>query len=187
MAGKTLRYEHCDNVTQNELDKSRATEWQTWKDFGAGVKRQGKELQDLLAEGHKPIPTQWIETCHDGEYKSRLVACGQYEDRTDIRSDAPTCSLEVFNIIVSFAASNRLKLKSADLRNAYFQGEKMDRLLLLRPPRSGLPDEDGDFMLAANVPIYGTGDAGRKFYKGFRAQAIAMGLRERRFARSCYT
>ena len=28
-------------------------------------------------------------------------------------------------------------------------------------------------MLAANVPIYGTGDACRRFYKGFRAEAIA--------------
>ena len=42
-------------------------------------------------------------------------------------------------------------------------------------------------MLDANVPIYGTGDAGRKFYKGFRTEALAAGLRECRLARSCYT
>ena len=41
-----------------------------WLDFVASVKLQGKVLDDLLAEGHTPIPTQWIDT----EKKSRLVA-----------------------------------------------------------------------------------------------------------------
>ena len=47
-------------------------------------------------------------------------------------------------------------------------------------------EEGEDYMLAANVPIYGTGDAGRKFYKGFRAKALAAGFRECRFAKSLY-
>ena len=100
------------------------------------MKLQGQVLDELLTEGHKPVPTQWIENRKDGgELKSRFVACGQFEDRKGIRSDAPTCSLEAFNLITRFAACNRLRLKCADLSNAYFQGEKMDRLLLLRPPR----------------------------------------------------
>ena len=41
-------------------------------------------------------------------------------------------------------------------------------------------------MLAANASIYGTGDAGRTLYKGFRADAIAAGFRECGFVRSCY-
>ena len=147
------------------------------------MKLQGKVLIELLSEGHWPVPTQWVEN----EKKSRLVACGQFEDRTGIRSDSPTCGVEGFNLIASFAACNRVKLRSADLSNAYFQGEKMDRVLLLKPPRGGLPGEtDTDYMLAANVPIYGTGDAGWKFYKGFRKTAITVGLREGRHSRSCY-
>ena len=168
MLGNTLRYEHCDRETQTGMNKSREKKWNKWLDFGASVKLQGQVLDELLTEGHKPLPTQWVDTRKsDGSLRARLVACGQLEyHRKRIRSDAPTCSLEAFNIITSFAACSRLRLKCADLSNAYFQGEKMDRLLLLRPPRGGLPGEgDNDYMLAANVPIYGTGDAGRRFYK----------------------
>ena len=50
----------------------------------------GKELQDLLKEGHKPVPTQWIDTDknerlkregqhHEILHKSRLVARGDLE------------------------------------------------------------------------------------------------------------
>ena len=63
----------------------------------------------------------------------------------------------------------------------------MNRLLLLKPPRGGLPgEEDNGYMLAANMPIYGTGDSGQKSYKGFRAEAMKVGFRDCRFARSCY-
>ena len=78
-------------------------------------------LAELLAEGHKLIPTQWIETDkaeHErregGKYvplelKSRLVGCGQFEDTLGIRTDSPTCELEGLNIIFSWAACNGLR------------------------------------------------------------------------------
>ena len=163
MQGNTLRYEHCDRETRAGRDKSRAKEWKKWLDFGASVKLQGLVLDELINEGHRPIPTQWVEDRKsDGDYKSRLVAFGQLEaHKKSIRADAPTCSMEALNLITSFAACNRLRLKCADLSNAYYQGEKMDRLLLLRPPRGGIPGEEGeDYMPAANVPIYGTLAAG---------------------------
>ena len=47
---------------QRGLDESRKTEWIKWLDFGTTVKVQGDTLRELMDEGHKPIPTQWIET-----------------------------------------------------------------------------------------------------------------------------
>ena len=125
MQGKTLRYEHCDVKTRAGIDAIRAREWKKWLDFGAIVRIQGKILDELLTEGHKPLPTQWVgQYKSDNSLKSRLVACGQLEpDRERIRSDSPTCPLEAFNLIASFAACNRLTLKCADLANVYFQGE----------------------------------------------------------------
>ena len=87
-----------------------------WLDFGTTVKVQGDTLQELMDEGHKPIPTQWIETdqnehlkrpgkVHTPKLKSRLVGCGQFEDRRGIRSDSPTWDVEVQNLIFSFVAS----------------------------------------------------------------------------------
>ena len=149
-------------------------------DFGAGVKMQGDMLDELLQEGHHLVPTLWVDLYKGDEVKSRLVACGQLgKDRNNFRPDAPTSSLEGFNQMSSFAACNRLRLKCADLSNAYFQGEKMDRLLLLNPRRCGLPGEgENYYMMAANVPIYGTGDACIILYKAFPAAAIAPGFRE---------
>ena len=170
MAETNLVYHKCDERTRRGLDKSRAKEWKKYMDFGATVKVQGEILDELLAEGHKMIPSQWIETdkrahlkrpghehLHEPEFKSRLVACGHLEDAKDIRADSPTCSTEGFNLICSFAACRRLRLKCADLTNAYFTADPMDRLLLMKPPRGGLPDDKGEnYVVAMNKPIYGT-------------------------------
>ena len=81
-----------------------------------------------------------------------------------LRSDSPTAEIESHNLVFTFAASNKLELKTADISNAYFQGELLDRVLLLKPPKSGVPDDDykdGNTMILARVPIYGTADVGR--------------------------
>ena len=103
------------------------------------------------------------------------------QDGTTLR----TCDTEVLNLISSFAACSKIRLKAVDLSNAYFQGEKMDRVLLSRPPRGGWPREPDDRRrLAANVPICGTADSGRKFHNKFCHVAVSVGLRECKHARS---
>ena len=199
MSGKTLRYDSCDMNDKKKLDESRAVEWKKWQHFGASVKIEGDTLQELLQEGHHPIPTQWIDTdknehlkrpgaAHESEMKSRLVACGQFENRQGIRSDSPTADVEGLNIVCSFAACNHLRIRCSDLRNAYFNGVPLDRLLLLWPPKGGLPGEGNDrYALASNLPVYGTGDAGRRFYKAFRSRAIQVGFVEVKVMRSLYS
>ena len=114
-AGKTLNYNKCDATTQRGLDASRKVEWDKWKEFNAGELLRGELLKELLREGHRLIPTQWIETDKNAhlqklgkyvkaDFKSRLVGCGQYEDTTELRTDSPTCELEALNLIMSFAA-----------------------------------------------------------------------------------
>ena len=119
-------------------------------DFDAGVVIQGEILENLLNDGVPMLPTQWIETDendhlrrpgvgHEAVTKSRLVACGQYENREGLRTDSPTASVEALNLICSFAACKKLKIKIADIKNAYFNADPIDRLLLLKSPRGGLP------------------------------------------------
>ena len=81
----------------------------------------------------------------------------------------------------------KLRLKSADLTNAYFTADPIDRLLLLRPPKCGQPGEEGRYALARQKPIHGTKDAGRRFYKTLRRRAIEAGLKESRLCRSFNT
>ena len=59
---KNLMYASCSLDIQAGLRKSRAEEWQKWKKFNAGVVLTKQELDDLLAEGVKVQPMQWIET-----------------------------------------------------------------------------------------------------------------------------
>ena len=106
-----------------------------------------------------------------------------------LRCDSPTADIESHNLLFSFAASNRLELKTADISNAYFQGEVLDRVLLLKPPRTGVPDpeyEDGETMILARVPIYGTADAGRKFWRRFNQVITDNKFRENKIAKALY-
>ena len=69
----------------------------------------------------------------DPLYKSRLVACGNYEN-AEIRSDSPTASQETVCWVLSFAACHKVRVRSADITNAYFHGER------LSPGRMNLSD-----------------------------------------------
>ena len=88
-----------------------------------------RDLHDLTEKGHKVIPTQWIEVDKNShlkqsgeytgpEFKSRLVACGQFEDASELRTDSPTCDVEGLNLVLALAASRANRLQSADVRNA---------------------------------------------------------------------
>ena len=128
------------------------------------------------------MPSQWIETDQNAhlrgydengnetgpepQYKSRLVACGQFENCPEIRTDSPTCDVEGLSMLCSWTACKHVKLRAADIKNAYFNADPIDRLMLLKPPTTGIPDmpPPNTWAIAANKPIYGTGDAGRRFY-----------------------
>ena len=84
------------------------------------VRVDGEVLDELINEGHKPVPMQWIEVeknqhlmrpgkQHEPKMKSRLVTCGQLEDCTGIRSDSPTADVEGLNLVCSFAACRKLR------------------------------------------------------------------------------
>ena len=198
-AGKTLNFNKSSPDVQAGLLESRKKEWDKWKQFNAAKIVSGKELQELLAEGHVALPMQWIETDKNAHkrtpgvvveplYKSRLVARGDLED-TNLRSDSPTCDVEGQNLIFSFAACHGLKIRSADITNAYFQGQDLDRILLFKQPPGGLPDPElaPDAHLLARVPIYGTRDAGRGFWKALRNSLLESGLQENRMVRALYS
>ena len=66
------------------------------------------------------------------DYKSRLCGRGDLEGIDGLRKDSPTAEIESHNLLFSWAASNKLILKTADISNAYFQSDPLDRLLQLK-------------------------------------------------------
>ena len=79
-------------------------------------------------------------------------------------------------IITAWASVRGTKLRSADVSNAFFQIGPLDRVLLLRQPRGGLPQVDPDAALLVRVPVYGLTDSGRSFWLRLSANAQKAGL-----------
>ena len=60
--GKTFSYDMESKEIREGLDISRTTEWKKWLEFVAGRPIRGKQLQELLDDGHVPIPTRCVDT-----------------------------------------------------------------------------------------------------------------------------
>ena len=124
---------------------------------------EGAEKDALLRQGHVMIPSKWVHVdknefkkhapdCQP-KWKSRLVSRGNFEQTEGIRSDSPTGDSDLHMIITAWASVVGTKLPSADVSNAYFQSEPLDRVLLLRQPRGGLPQVDLNAALSVRVPV----------------------------------
>ena len=185
---KNLSFASCDPEVQEGLRKTRVKEWEKWQQFNAGVILSKDEVNKLRDEGVQIHPMQWIETDKNAhlrradkfvprELKSRLVGCGNFEDTQGLRTDSPTGDVDSHNLVFSWCSSNKVKIKSADISNAYLQGKENDRVILYRIPKGGIPEAgvyEGD-VLAARVPIYGTKDAGRGFWLRLKEVVVENG------------
>ena len=193
---KVFTYEKCSPELQKGIDGSRKVEWDKWKEFNAALDLDEEQYQKLKDEGHEEVPLKWVDTDKNDalrgtqpdievRHKSRLVTRGDLESG-DIRSDSPTADIEAQNLIFSFAASRKVRIGSADITNAYFQGEELDRVLILRQPKGGLPGEPPERRFLARVPVYGTHDGGRKFWKRLKTSAQKRGFLENAIFKALY-
>ena len=175
--------------------EARKKELATWQQFNAK-----EQAEELIRQGYPCVPLPWVETDKNEPlrlrtpgkyveplYNARLVTRGDLEPG-DPRSDSPTIDIEGQNLLFSFASSKGYIVSSLDITNAYFQGEEMHRLLILKPPKGtdleGLSEND---YLMARVPVYGTHDAGRKFWKRLRKYLEGKGLQENFIFCALYT
>ena len=116
---KTSALRPFDQFTQAGMTESRKAEWTKWKQFNAVYPVLGAELEQLLAQGHKPIPLQWIEIEKNEHkrreggphvaplFKSRSISRGDLEETT-----SPTCDIEGLNPLLSCASCQRLSSRA---------------------------------------------------------------------------
>ena len=191
-----MKYWNCTPSVRSHIDGSRAKEWKKYEDFQAAIHIKGAQLKELLDAGHVPIPSKWVDTIknyherlkenYSPEFKSRLVSCGNFEDSTEVRTDAPTSDLETHALVAAFAASHGVPVESSDIRNAYFQAEPIDRVVLMRQPSGGLPGIDLEAMLLIRVPVYGLCDSGRGFWRKVDREARDVGFQVSRIFPAFY-
>ena len=188
---KTLDYEREDARMRNLIDEARAAEGGKYICYSAAVPLSKEDADALIRQGHTVIPSKWVvvdkaaHKSHERHYqpkvKSRLVSCGNFEDQGSLRLDAPTSDMETHHVVAAWSASHGLQLHSADITSAYFQATPLDRVVLMRQPRAGLPGVDPSVVLLVRVPVYGLCDSGRGFWKSVPSilflEATCKGLR----------
>ena len=186
---KKLDIRDVDERTRDGILGARGDEWKKYQTWNAAVPIQGELLGKLLQEGHKPVPSQWVDVdkhehlkgteAYTPKFRSRLVSCGNFEDvdESQLRCDSPTAEAETHCMIASYAACHRLRLYCGDVSSAYFQSEPLERVILMKQPRGGLPGVDPEAMLLCRLPVYGTMDAGRGFFVRLSKVARQEGLK----------
>ena len=66
--------------------------------------------------------------------KARLCVRGDQEKNT-FRTDSPTVHKTSINLFFTLAATNSWRIQTSDIKCAFLQGEDMDRVVSLRPPK----------------------------------------------------
>ena len=92
--------------------------------------------------------------------KARLV-CRGFEELVKVQADSPTASKETLHMLLAIAATKGWTIKSGDIKNAYLQGEHLDRDIYMEPP----PEQKKCGKIwKLKKAVYGMNDAGRKWY-----------------------
>ena len=104
-------------------------ELEVFNKFGAYVETQDR--------GQERLSSRWVltdkSTNEEKRVKARLV-CRGFEENVDVQRDSPTCSKETLHILLALASTKGWRIKSADVKNAYLQGEKLEREVWMEPP-----------------------------------------------------
>ena len=90
--------------------------------------------QEVENEGQERLSSHWVMTDkatpedNKKNVKVRLL-CRGFEETIKVQADSLTGSKETLKILFAIAASNDWTIK-----NAYLQGEEIDRLIYMEPP-----------------------------------------------------
>ena len=181
---KELNFEKATGDQKEGMISARGSEWKNWQGFDAVEVLTPQQAKEYLTQNPDAeiTPTRWVDTnkaqpWETPRYKARIVVRGDLEKDKGTRTDSPTCSSLMLNLIISYAASCRLRLHGGDITASFLQGEQMTRQLVLSPPKGGLPGVEQGSLLIANKPVYGTRDAPRGFWRRLHRVCKEKGLR----------
>ena len=75
--------------------------------------------------------------------------------------DSPTCSKKTLHILLALAPTKGWRIKGADVKNAYFQGEKLEREVCMEPP---IQRKKENVIWKLLKSVHRINDAGRKWF-----------------------
>ena len=108
------------------------------------------------------------------EKKAPLVARGYEDDTTNVATDSPTVNKESLRLTFMIVASKQWNINSLDIRAAFLQGQKLTRVVYIKPPREA--NMKGKLWKLIRC-VYGLNDASRNFYLTVKGQLIKLGCK----------
>lgn len=131
-----------------------------------------EEVDDV---GQDTLSVRWVVTEKNKDkqsvIKARLVARGFEEDTMEFRKDSPTCSKEAVRLALTIAATNNWDSHTLDVKVAYLQGDKIERVVHLRPP----PEFNCGRLWKLKKTVYGLCDAARQWYLRVKRLLLDLG------------
>ena len=114
-----------------KMEAAQEKEWGNWRNFEAVKVLDPTKAAEFLREhpGTQIVPTRWVLTnkaqpWEDARYKARIVVRGDLErGAAETRTDSPTASSTMVNMLLAYAASNKLPLRGGDITASFLQGE----------------------------------------------------------------
>ena len=127
-----------------------------------------------IPEEVEPISVSWVLTDNGEKRKARLVARGFEEE--PLRSESthsPTGRKESLRLLFSIVASMNWTIKTIDITSAFLQGQQIDRLVYLVPPKEA---GGKNVLWKLNKCVYGLSDAARMFYETVKQSVEDAGI-----------
>ena len=161
---KEVKWKDLSADDRKKFREAIARGWGNFERYKATVPVNDDMLKKL-PQDQKISGTRWVLTWKaPGLAKARLVVQGCQEKALKIRSDAPTASRDAMMMVFLFGSQKHWTLGQYGAECAYLQSEGLGRSLLCRMPDPVPPTKFAGEVVAATGAIYGTKDAGRKWY-----------------------
>ena len=156
--------------SRQECVEAKQKELKAFEDFEVYT-----EVED---KGQERLSSRWIltdkSTPQEVKVKARLV-CRGFEETVEVQADSPTGSKETLHMLLCIAATKGWKIKSGDVKNAYLQGEKLDREVFMEPP---IEKRKPNTIWKLQKSVYGMNDAGRRWFFKVEETLVTLGCKQ---------
>ena len=120
-----------------------------------------KSFEEVRDCGQYRISSTFICWYKGEEVRARLVARG-FEEVEKVPGDSPTVEKCNVRLIFAICAGMKWIIATLDVKSAFLQGRKLEREVVIKPPREANAGKDVLWKLL--VPLYGLSDRFLQFF-----------------------
>ena len=169
------------------FSKADAKQWEKHLNLGAVEIVYPDEARQILAtkpETVLQVPARFVRTNANDDpeelsAKSRLVLPGHLLSKGvaagEARTDSPTAGLMAFHVLLAVASHFGWHLDNFDVEAAFLTGQKMQREVYFKPPKTGLPGLPPDCLIRAVKGLFGVPEAPRLWWLELISVALKCG------------